>query len=49
MDLSDANSWPLRSPGILSRRAPRGFLPLRRQLLDQPPWRCWTSRSDAEP
>jgi hypothetical protein len=33
---SDANSWPLRSPGILSRRAPRGFLPRRQQLLDQP-------------
>ena len=36
MDLSDANSWLLRSPGILARRALRGFLPLRRQLLDQP-------------
>jgi hypothetical protein len=35
-DPSDANSWPLRSPGILSRRAPRGFLPRRQQLLDQP-------------
>jgi hypothetical protein len=40
MDLSDANSRPLRSPGILARRALRGFLPLRRQLLDQPSWRC---------
>ena len=29
-------SWLLRSPGILSRRAPCGFLPLGRQLLDQP-------------
>jgi hypothetical protein len=36
MDLRDANSWPLRSPGILSRRAPCGFLPRGRQLLDQP-------------
>ena len=36
IDPSDANSWPLRSPGILSRRAPRGFLPLGQQLLDQP-------------
>jgi hypothetical protein len=36
MDPSDANSWPLRSPGILSRRAPCGFFPLGRQLLDQP-------------
>ena len=35
-DLSNANSWLLRSPGILSRRALRRFLPLRRQLLDQP-------------
>ena len=30
-----ANSWPLRSPGILSRRVLCGFLPRRRQLLDQ--------------
>jgi len=36
IDPSDANSWPLRSPGILSRGALCGFLPLRRQLLDQP-------------
>ena len=36
MDPRAANSWPLRSPGILSRRAPRGFLPLGQQLLDQP-------------
>jgi hypothetical protein len=36
MDLRDTNSWPLRSPGILSRRAPCGFLPPGRQLLDQP-------------
>ncbi len=36
MDLRDANSWPLRSPGILSRRALCRFLPRRRQLLDQP-------------
>jgi hypothetical protein len=43
MDLSDASSWPLRSPGILARRALCGFLPLRRQLLDQPSWRCETS------
>jgi len=28
--------WLLRSPGILSRRVPRGFLPPGRQLLDQP-------------
>jgi hypothetical protein len=28
-------SWPLRSPGILSHRVPRGFLPPGR-LLDQP-------------
>jgi len=28
--------WLLRSPGILSRRVPRGFLPPRRRLLDQP-------------
>ena len=33
----------LRSPGILSRRVLRGFLPLRRQLLDQPSQaRCGT-------
>jgi hypothetical protein len=36
IDLSAANSWLLRSPGILSRRALRGFFPLRRRLLDQP-------------
>jgi hypothetical protein len=36
MDLRAANSWPLRSPGILSRRAPCRFLLPRRQLLDQP-------------
>jgi hypothetical protein len=36
IDPSNANSWPLRSPGILSRRAPCGFLPLGQQLLDQP-------------
>jgi hypothetical protein len=36
MDLRDANSWPLRSPGILSRRALCRFLLRRRQLLDQP-------------
>src|SRR5437660_323479 len=29
-------SWLLRSPGILSRRVPGGFLPPGRQLLDQP-------------
>jgi hypothetical protein len=29
-------SWLLRSPGILSRRVPCGFLPLGRRLLDQP-------------
>jgi hypothetical protein len=28
--------WLLRSPGILSRRVPRGFLPPGRRLLDQP-------------
>jgi hypothetical protein len=39
IDPSDANSWPLRSPGILSRRALCRFLPLRWQLLDQPPRR----------
>jgi hypothetical protein len=36
-------SWPLRSPGILSRRVLRGFLPLRQRLSDQP------SSRDAEP
>jgi hypothetical protein len=36
MDLRAANSWPLRSPGILSRRAPCRFLLRGRQLLDQP-------------
>lgn len=35
-DPSTANSWLLRSPGILSRRVRRGFLPRRQQLLDQP-------------
>jgi hypothetical protein len=42
IDPRDANSWPLRSPGILSRRAPRGFLPRRQQLLDQPSTGCGT-------
>src|ERR1700730_13465174 len=42
IDPSDANSWLLRSPGILSRRALRGFLPLRRRLLDQPSTRRGT-------
>ena len=36
IDPSNANSWLLRSPGILSRRVLCGFLPLRRRLLDQP-------------
>jgi hypothetical protein len=41
-DPSGANSWPLRSPGILSRRAPCRFLPPRWQLLDQPSNGCGT-------
>jgi hypothetical protein len=43
-DLRSANQRLLRSPGILSRRDLRGFLPLRRQLSDQP-----SRKRDAEP